>query len=244
MTSVVISQPMLFPWPGFFELTAQADLYIHLDDAQFSRGGFTNRVQVKLPTGRVWMTIPLTGKGSFQRIADLSATGTDWKTSHRDLIRQSLTGAPYAKDALTLFDACYGQDRICDLLTESIEKSAAYLGFARPKVYKRASTMGIEGKSWQRVLDMVLAVDGTSYITAHGARNYLDHEAFEKAGVAVRYCEYSLTPYPQLHGEFVPYVTILDLIAAEGPNAGARLSPRSVDWRTFLARQAQTEEPG
>ena len=52
MTTVVISQPMYFPWPGFFELIAAADVYVHLDDVQFSKGGFTNRIQLKTVQGK------------------------------------------------------------------------------------------------------------------------------------------------------------------------------------------------
>jgi hypothetical protein len=236
MTNVVISQPMLFPWPGFFELAAQADIYVHLDDAQFSRGSFTNRVQVKLPTGSVWMTIPLAGKGSFQSIGDLAAAGDAWKAGHRELVRQSLNGAPFASEALELFDACYAESRVCDLLMFSIERTVAYLHLPRPASYKRASMMGIKGKSWQRVLDIVLSLKGTCYITAHGARHYLDHAAFEAAGVSVRYVDYSMTPYNQRFGAFTPYVTVLDLVAAAGPSAASCLSPRSVDWRSFAAR--------
>ncbi|MFT7595258.1 MAG: hypothetical protein ACI8R4_002586 [Paracoccaceae bacterium] len=47
MTRVVISQPMYFPWAGFLAQLALADVRIWLDDAQFSNGSFTNRVQVK-----------------------------------------------------------------------------------------------------------------------------------------------------------------------------------------------------
>jgi hypothetical protein len=61
MTSVVISQPQLFPWSGFFELFAAANIYLHLDDALFSRGGFLNRVQIKHLGGSKWMTVPARG---------------------------------------------------------------------------------------------------------------------------------------------------------------------------------------
>ena len=59
MATVVITQPMLFPWPGFFEQLMLADTYIYLDDAQFSKGSFTNRIQLLRGAERCWMTIPL-----------------------------------------------------------------------------------------------------------------------------------------------------------------------------------------
>ena len=57
---VVISQSMYFPWVGMLEQIRLADVFIHYDDVQFSKGSFSNRVQVKQPDGTsAWMTIPL-----------------------------------------------------------------------------------------------------------------------------------------------------------------------------------------
>ena len=65
MTTVMISQPMYFPWAGFIAQMALADVMIWLDDVQFSKGSFTNRIQVKTASGPIkWMSIPLEGKGS------------------------------------------------------------------------------------------------------------------------------------------------------------------------------------
>ena len=50
--------------------------------------------------------------------------------------------------------------------------------------------MQIKEASWSRVFNLVRAVDGDHYITWRGARHHLDHVAFEKAGVAVRYMDF------------------------------------------------------
>jgi hypothetical protein len=238
MTNVVLSQPQLLPWPGFFELVASADIYVHLDDALFSRGGFMNRVQIKHAAGSKWMTIPLQGKGSFERICDLTAAGNDWKRRHREVVLQSLAHAPYLDQALDLLESVYCLDGLGELLIASIEKPKAKMGLSGPREWIRSSALGLEGTSWQRVLAIVKAVGGTHYVTAHGAANYLDHEAFEEAGVAVEYADYSKTPYPQQHGDFTPYVSILDLIANLGTKAGTAIHPRTMPWREFLARRA------
>jgi WbqC-like protein len=237
MTSVVISQPQLFPWPGFFELVASADIYVHLDDALFSRGGFINRVQIKHPSGSKWMTVPLKGKGSFQMINRLEADGDDWKKKHRELVRRSLAQAPHLDLALSVFDAVYAVDPLVELLVAGIERSTARMRIRAPGEWLRSSRLAIEGTSWQRVLAIVKATGGTRYVTAHGGANYLDHEAFERAGVAVEYVDYSKTAYPQLHGEFIPYVSILDLIANTGTDARTVLRPKTIAWRDFLSRQ-------
>ncbi len=70
-------------------------------------------------------------------------------------------------------------------------------------------------------------------MTGHGAAGYLDHEAFEAAGVAVEYMAYSKTPWPRPEPVFTPFASILDLIANVGPGASEYLRPATVDWRAF-----------
>ena len=234
MKTAVISQPMLFPWPGFFELVATADVYVHLDDAQFSSNGFINRVQVKHATGWSWMTIPIHKSGLQSPIRDVSAADGPWRRRNRTLLSQSLARASHLDEALRLFDQAYSHERIPELLMDSIESPARYLGLFKADT-ARSSELKVSGKGWQRVLDIVQAVGCERYVTAHGARNYLDHEAFERAGVTVEYICYSRTPYQQLHGEFQPYVTVLDLIAALGSKAAAAIRPATTPWRAFVA---------
>ncbi len=241
MTTVVISQPMYFPWPGFFELIACADVYVHLDDAQFSKGSFINRVQIKQPGGHTWMTVPLAGKGTFQEIRTLEPASGGFRDSHRGLLRQALHEAPHLTEALALFDEATAAPALAAVLEASIERPAARLGLANVRDWLRTSELDVPGRSSARVLEIVKRVGGDRYVTAHGAAGYLDHEAFEAAGVSVDYIDYSLTPYPQLHGAFTPYVSVLDLVANVGAAAHARLNPRTKPWRTFLAeRQASS----
>jgi hypothetical protein len=240
MTRVVISQPMYFPWTGFMAQMALADVYIWLDDAQFSKGSFTNRVQVKLPSGRKWMSVPLDGTGSFQRILDLTAKGQDWIASHRQMLSQSLRGAPHVGTALALFDTAMAPpNTLCDSLIAGAEMQAQALGVLPSRIL-RASAMGIDGTASDRVLRLVQAVGGTEYLTGHGAYAYLDHPAMNDAGVAVSYMDYAPRPWPQAHGDFTPYVTGLDLLAAAGPSAASHLCPASIDWRAFRTAKEQT----
>ena len=137
-----------------------------------------------------------------------------------------------------MFDAVYSADPLIELLISSIELPVARMGFCGPAVWLRSSALKTEGTAWRRLLSIVKAVGGTRYVTAHGAANYLDHEAFERAGIAVEYMDYSKTPYPQLHGEFTPYVSIVDLIANLGTAAHAAIRPKTIPWRDFLSARA------
>src|SRR5207237_6590866 len=94
MSTIVISQPMLFPWVGMLEQLKAADTYVHYDDVQFSKGSFTNRVQVKTAAGVKWLTVPLEDAHLGTLIKDVRvASGRDWRRSQLDLLKQAYRGA-------------------------------------------------------------------------------------------------------------------------------------------------------
>jgi hypothetical protein len=232
MTTVVVSQPMLFAWPGAFEQMMLADVYLWLDDAQFSRGGFTNRTRIVHGGAVKWLSIPLSGKGSFQSIRDL-VPAEDFRSRHIAFLRRAFATAPHRALALEIVEEVYANNALCDLLIASAEIPAARLGLRSPARRARTSASGIGGASWRRVLDLVLSVGGTRYVTGHGAADYLDHEAFEAAGVAVDYMAYSKTPWPRPGPVFTPFASVLDLIANVGLAAPEYLRPATVGWREF-----------
>lgn len=228
---VVISQPMYLPWVGFLAQMAIADVYIWLDDTQFSKGSFTNRIQVKIKADRKWMSIPLKGKGTHQLIRDLETVQPDWRSGHRSLLEQSLRSRPYVSDALSLFDQLPNDKALSETLIASSELLANALG-ALPPQRMRSTDLQIGGRSWERVLELVKAVGGTQYISGAGGLAYIDHEAFEAEGVAVHYMDYAPVPWPQGDEVFTPYVTGLDLVASVPASmAASHLNPRTSHWR-------------
>ena len=234
MTTVVISQPMLFPWVGMFEQIRQADVFVHYADVAFSKGSFVNRVQLKTATGWEWMTIPLVSRQLGDLIQDLVADDSeDWRRRHLQRLAELYRPAQYSEEMLELVRSVYDRSysRLSDLLIASCDAVCEYFGLARQTRFLHSTELAIAGNSSQRVLNIVRHFDGTRYVTGHGAKNYLDHEAFEAAGIAVEYLDYRRLPYPQLHGPFNPHVSILDLIANCGRGGIKFIISPTQSWR-------------
>ena len=234
---VVISQPMLFPWVGLLEQMRAADAYVRYPDVQFSKGSFVNRVQIKGARGPQWLTVPLRDLHLGQRINEVAIDDRrDWRRDHLDALRRAYAGAPHADDMLDLAGSVYARrhDTIDTLATASEQALCRYFGIGAEAAFLRSETLGIGGTGSRRVLDIVRAVGGTTYLTGHGASRYLDHRGFEDAGVRVEYMDYAMAPYPQLHGAFTPYVSALDLVANLGTAGIDYIRPRTKHWKDFL----------
>lgn len=242
MTTVVISQPMLFPWVGLFEQMRVADVWVHYDDVQLSKSAFTRRVEIKGERGMQWLTVPLSAFHRGQRICDVRLAEGSWPSEHLALLERAYRDAPFFQDMRSVVARTYAGDMtsLGELAIRSTGAIAGYFGLGHRTRFVKSSELGVDGAGSERILRIVKQLEGERYVTGHGGRNYLDHERFEAQGVAVEYADYALTPYAQQHGAFTPYVSALDLIANEGTGGARVIAGRTTDWRTFLAR-AQTE---
>ena len=234
MKTVVISQPMYFPWVGVHEQLRIADDYVDYADVAFSKGSFTNRVQIKVATGSQWLTLPLHGLRLGQLIAEIKLDEhQQWRSKHRKTLAQAYARAPFLNDLLALVDEVFAStsDNLAEISLASMLAVHRYFDFNHPLRIHSSIAMGISGSKSQRVLDIVRALGGDRYITGHGALNYLDHELFERADIAVEYMQYEKREYPQEHPPFTPYVSALDLIANMGRAGRACIVSGAVGWR-------------
>ena len=88
----------------------------------------------------------------------------------------------------------------------------------------RSSEMpGIHGQKTDRLIQILQCVGATHYISGPSARDYIDSEKFEEAGITLEFIQYHYPEYPQLHPPYDPFVTILDLLFMVGKDAGAYL---------------------
>ena len=240
--NIVISQPFFLPWVGVFEQLRLADVFVHYDDVQMSgKGNFINRVQVKTKYGIKWLTVPVKHiKSVAQKINEVKIRDDlGWKKDHQSLIYDSYKAAPYFAEVELLIKELYanGQSNLSDFNIGCLERITRYFGFS-PR-FCRSSDLAIESNSSQRVVAICKHFNATKYITGLGALKYIDYDLFETNGIALEYMDYQKTPYPQLHGEFTPYVSILDLIANCGKEGEKYINSESVYWKDFIDGQNQ-----
>ncbi|HEY9285117.1 MAG TPA: WbqC family protein [Pyrinomonadaceae bacterium] len=236
---VVISQPTFFPWVGTFEKIRIADIYVHLDDVSFSKGGFTNRSLIKTPEGPRWLTVPVQGLHLGQRINEVRVDNRqDWRRRHIDVLAHQYRKARFRSDMLGLVESVYSRSEwtlVSELSIGSIESVCAYFGLVPSRGFTRSSLIRASGAKSQKVLGIVKALGGTTYICGAGNQRvkdrYLDHGTFEDRGIRIEYMNYLKVPYGQLHGPFTPMVSVLDLIANEGQKGRAVFSSTAVHWR-------------
>jgi len=81
----------------------------------------------------------------------------------------------------------------------------------------KASDYEFTGTKSDLVLDMCVKLGAELYIFGAQGRNYADSDKFRSCGVEPCFQQYNHPNYRQLYGDFLPYMSVIDLLFNEGP---------------------------
>lgn len=223
MKKVAILQSNYIPWKGYFDLIGSVDEFILYDDMQYTRRDWRNRNQIKTPQGVQWLTVPVRVKGKYdQKIRDTEIDGSDWVVAHWKALAQNYARAPHFGEIAAWLEPLYlagSYTHLSGLNRRFIEAVCAYLKIGTVISDSRDYTL-VEGKT-ERLADLCAQAGGTEYVSGPAARDYVDESVFERSGIKLTWFDYAGYPeYPQLWGDFVHGVTVLDLLFNCGKDAG------------------------
>jgi WbqC-like protein family len=227
---VAIHQPQYLPWLGYLAKWAAADLFVFLDTVQYEKNGWQNRNRIKTAEGPRWLTVPVRSRFGT-RIADVAIdTEQPWAARHLRALESAYGAAPYWRAWCEPLASLYSQpaDRLVPVVMASAELIARAIGVAAPA--RLASTLAVDhDEPTERLIALCRAVGGDTYLAGgHGAR-YMDAKRFADAGIRVLYQAYSHPVYAQQHGDFVPFLSSVDLLLMHG-DASLAILRRGDAW--------------
>ena len=232
---VAIHQPNFCPWLGYFYKIRHADLFVLLDDVQFIKRGYIHRNYVKTPQGQRWIGLPVLTKGRYdQEIREVEINPTEpWRKQILGSLRHTYAQAPHATDVLDLLGEIFtGEPTSMAQLNEQLLRAICPLLGIHTPILRSSSLPGIAGQSTERLISICQAVGAEQYLSGSGGKNYQNEAQFAAAGIELQYSQFTSPRYPQLHGEFVPNLSVLDALFCVGAAAGDLLAacppPQSV----------------
>jgi hypothetical protein len=223
-TTVVILQPGYLPWLGFFDQLQRCDVFVYYDDVQYDKHGWRNRNRIKTQHGPQWLTVPVRHSGlNKPLIVDIEIDNrTPWAKKHVASIRQAYAKAPFLGRYMPALEELLQRrwERLVDLDLAAADLLAGWLGLRRQ--IERSSHLGISGERSDRLVSICQRFGASTYLSGDVAKDYLDTALFERHGIRVEWQQFVHPVYPQLHGEFLPYMSALDMLLNTGGMLGVR----------------------
>lgn len=205
-------QPAYLPWLGYLDKIKRSDIFIFLDTVQYEKNSYTNRNKIKTANGPLWLSIPVIKTDHFNKI--MSEMPLDirkkWQKKHLHSIYMSYKKAPRFDEIYPMLQELYAReyDNIVDVTWDHLHFWLKILGI-NTKIIK-SSELDISSKKSDFVLDLCKAVDADHYISGAMGKDYLEVEKFRDEGVEVEFQDYQHPEYPQLYGEFIPNMGVID----------------------------------
>ncbi len=222
MKTAVILQSNYLPWKGYFQLVAEADVFVFYDDVQYTKNDWRNRNRVKTANGPAWLTVPVlrTGHANQSILEARIRNDQPWRKSHRRTIEQAYARAPHSAFLTPLLDLMYDREweTLSELNQTSIRAISAMLGLTTE--FRQVETLGItDDDPTRRLVRICTALGCDAYLSGPAGGNYLETQHFDAAGVTLRYADYRHREYPQLHGPFEHRISVVDVLAHCGPDS-------------------------
>lgn len=212
---VAIMQPTYLPWIGYFGLMKSVDYFVLLDSVQFSKRSWQQRNKIKTSTGEQWLTVPVLSKGKReQKICDVKIDySRGFHLSHIRALEQNYRSANFFDEYYPLVrNVLLSQpEKLVELNFGIINLIRQILDISTPII--RSSEMSAKGENASLLCNICLELGATEYVSPPGSRVYLDtSDDFEKVDIPVKYFDFQCRPYIQQYGEFIPFLSAVDLI--------------------------------
>jgi len=233
---IAILQSNYLPWKGYFDLIASVDEVVLFDHFQYTRRSWRNRNRIKTPQGVAWLTVPvLASPQRSTRISDVRIASPAWVDRHLKTLKMAYSRAPYLLEVHRLVEEELRRHRsgmLSDLNVALVKRICKYLGIAT-RVTTHEDYKPVDHRQL-RLRDICLQAGASFYVSGPAAKSYLDESVLWRAGIGIEWFDYSNYPeYPQLWGPFVHEVSIVDLLASQGPHSASFLKCGAAPRESF-----------
>lgn len=204
------------PWPGFFHKWFMSDVFIILDTVQFHKNEWQNRNRIKTVQGAQWITVPVNYRFP-QTIDEVTIAGDHWVKKQIASIEQAYAKATFFEQYWPEIKAVLQQPhtQLATLNTEIIRTLGKTLGCKAP-LYLASELDISETDPTNRLIEITKTFDGTRYLSGSEGRNYLEKQIFFDEEVELVFQSVTAPEYHQLHGTFIPYLSVLDVLLNMG----------------------------
>ncbi|OIN12141.1 WbqC family protein [Oceanisphaera psychrotolerans] len=209
---LAVMQPYLFPYIGYFHLIYVSDLFLIYDDVTFIKKGYINRNNVLTGSGVTRFTVSVPGASQNKLITELSFS-TDVNKILK-IVEHGYSMAPYFEAFFPLFKQIVeNKERsISSVCLNSYQAIFSYLDIE--KKFKRTSELEYDrsASARDRLINLSHKFGADCYINSPSGRKLYNKADFENQGIDLKFVDSLPVEYKQNSKEFVPNLSIIDVL--------------------------------
>jgi hypothetical protein len=216
---LAIMQPYFFPYLGYFQLIHAADKFVIYDDVTYIKNGWINRNRILINNAPTYFTVPLYQSSSYKRICDTSLNLTlNWRDKLLKTIANTYRKSPFFADVFPVIEKIilFKTENVSDFLANQLLELSTFIGIKTEFVLTSLVYGNLSLSGQDRIIDICKREKMDIYLNAIGGQILYDSKTFSDAGIELQFIEMKPLPYPQKSTEFVPYLSIIDMLMNVG----------------------------
>lgn len=242
---IAMMQPTFLPWQGYFELIYKSEVFIFLDDFQFSVQSYQQRNRLFVNKGQVgWYSVPVKKSESFKSPINQTIINESipWRKKMWKRIEQNYGKATHYTEISPLIkNWLFTQETSLAAQNISfIKLICRLLNFEREFCFSSQRPSSLRRS--RRVLELIQWCKADRYFSAKGSFGYmLEDDVFPVEGVEVLFQDFHPRPYEQIGSKdhFELNLSVLDALMNIGPEATADLikngTPCMLSWESMCS---------
>lgn len=184
------NQPYFLPYFPWWQLIAQAEIFLISDDYAFMKGSWVARNLIEINGSTHYFRLRIRDRSCHRTIAETEILPPDGDELLKTL-GMAYHKAPFFKEGIELMERVLNcPERNLNLfLSNSIREICAYLGIGTALAFTSDFPGNAELKREERVYDLCSRCGADIYVNAIGGRQLYDKAAFASRGIELRFLQ-------------------------------------------------------
>jgi len=214
-------QPYFFPYIGYFQLIKAADLFIAYDNIKYTKKGWINRNRILRDGKDVVFSIPLRKDSDSLDIRNREISADFKKAKLLNQVREAYRRAPYFERTFPLVERIVleKEANLFQFILKSIKEVCERLAIRTEIVVSSSLQIdhSLTGKT--KVVALCKHVGADVYINSIGGQDLYSKDDFSTHGITLKFLRSKPFEYKQLDNPFVPWLSIIDVMMFNSPDA-------------------------
>jgi len=221
MKSLAVMQPYFLPYVGYFQLINAADLFIVYDNIKYTKKGWINRNRFLLNGKDAVFSIPLKKDSDSLDIRDREISADFKKSKLLNQLREAYRRSPYFERTFPLVERVVleKETNLFKFILNSIRETCESLAIGTEIVVSSSLRIDHSLRGKTKVLALCRHVVADLYLHAIGGLDLYSKEDFSVHGIDLKFLKTKPFEYRQLGGRFVPWLSIIDVMMFNSPDA-------------------------
>ncbi len=213
-----IMQPYFMPYLGYWQLMNFVDVFVIYDNIEYTKKGWINRNRILVGGKDEYVSLSLKKDSDFLNVNERFLSEQFHLNDVRKIINkitESYRKAPMFSEVMPIVEKILlcPHKNLFDYIYNSLLVWKEFLKISTKILKSSSLSINIEEyKGKDKVIAICKSLGAKSYINAIGGQELYSKKDFATEGIEIKFIKPHLTPYKQFNHEFVPGLSIIDVL--------------------------------